>query len=306
MSEQESDARQPHILVVGGADTSRAPMAVALLRRMLEGRHLHWPVESAGVVGHDGDPAEPEARDAMTAFGLDISAHRARSLSAELVEAATLLLAIDSGTARVVRAQYPEVAARVVTIGALAGRQRDIPDPFRMQLGAWLGYVREIETLLRAGLERLIRMAQGESLDTAPPETQAASATPGAEEGGAAVYRPVEAGDPPLPINRSAPIERCERLLALMRDMPDLVEWPNARRQIEAEVRAASTVSLHPDDLVQSYATMLLATLGVSESAPAPAQIALLQGAIARLRAPIDHQAIAELSSEMLAWKSGA
>ena len=98
---------EPLILIVGAADTGRAPMAVALLRRMLRRQGAPWRVESAGVVGHDDDPAEPEARDALLAMGLDLSAHTARSLSDALVAEARLLVAVESGVGRVVRARYP-------------------------------------------------------------------------------------------------------------------------------------------------------------------------------------------------------
>lgn len=71
-----------------------------------------------------------------------ISVRTARSLSDHLVDEATLVLAIDSGTARVARLRFPTAAARIHTLGELAGRDRDIPDPFKMQIGPWLVYTR--------------------------------------------------------------------------------------------------------------------------------------------------------------------
>src|SRR5262245_50512815 len=143
------------ILLVGGADTGRAPMAATLLRRLMG---AGVAIESAGVLGHDGDPAEIEARDTMAHMGLDISAHQARSITDELAAAATLLLAVDRGTELVLRARFPGAAGRIRTLGELAGRQRDIPDPFRMQIGAWITYAREIEELLKAGLPRIAEL----------------------------------------------------------------------------------------------------------------------------------------------------
>ncbi|MBC8074483.1 MAG: low molecular weight phosphatase family protein, partial [Chloroflexales bacterium] len=151
--------KQITILIVGGAATGRVPMTVALLGRLLEQRGLAWEVAAAGVVAHDDAAAEVEARDAMLALGLHISAYRAHSITDEMVAAAAVLIAVDSGTARVIYARYPEAAARTVTLGELAGRARDIPDPFRMQVGAWITYAREIESLLKAGLARLIERA---------------------------------------------------------------------------------------------------------------------------------------------------
>lgn len=263
-------------------------MAAALLDALLSQRGLHWPVASAGVVGHDGDPAEPEARNAMIAFNLDISMHRARSLNDDLVATAALLLAIDNGVARVVRMRYP--TARVVTLGEFAGRSRDIPDPFRMQIGAWLNYAREIDTLLRSGLDQLIAILQGAS--EAPPDSPPpAIAAP-----------PADPPPPPANSERTAAIERCTRLLTLLGEMPHLVEWPNARRQLEAELKAISTLPLRPADLVLPYTTMLIGIFGISTGTPSSGQLSLLRNAIEQMRAPIAPQAIADLSAALTGW----
>ncbi len=97
------------ILIVGAADTGRAPIAAALLQRLLDTQYPGARAESAGVLGHDGDPAEVEARDTMLHMGIDLSGHRARSVDDALAAAAALLLAIDSGTALVLRGRVRQV-----------------------------------------------------------------------------------------------------------------------------------------------------------------------------------------------------
>jgi len=300
------------ILLVGGADTSRAPMAAALLRRRLAERYPDWTIESAGVLGHDGDPAEPEARDALTAaYHLDIGDHTARSINTELVAAATLLVTVDTGTARVLRLHYPEAAERTVTLGELAGRRRDIPDPFRMQLGAWISYAREIDQLLHAGLERLVQLISGDPPDPQPSGEDSAGVAYRAEleeppvitgQSAQASAPPTIAPQPQVPVERRAPVERCARLLTLMREMPTLVEWPNARRQLETELKDVGVRPVRPDELVQPYTVMLLTLLGMSSTVPSPGRLDLLQQAFERLYAPIDQQAIAALSAEMTQW----
>src|SRR4051812_35553821 len=146
------------ILLGGAADTGRAPMAAALLRRLLKARSDDWAVESCGVLGHDGAVAEVEARDTMVHMGLDIGDHQARSLDDELAARAALIITIDRGTALVIRARFPAAAARTYSLGELAGRARDIPDPFRMQIGAWMTYAREIEGMLEAALPRIVEL----------------------------------------------------------------------------------------------------------------------------------------------------
>src|SRR5262245_8354275 len=157
------------ILLIGGADTGRAPMAAALLRQLLNQRGYNWIVGSAGVLGHDGDQAEIEARETMAHMSLSIDDHQARSLTDDLVAGAALLLAVDSGTALVLRARFPTAAARTHPLGAVAGRQRDIPDPFRMQIGAWITYAREIAALLEGALPRIVELMP--TTDHRPPTT---------------------------------------------------------------------------------------------------------------------------------------
>ena len=158
------------ILLGGAADTGRAPMAAALLRRLLNARSDDWAVESCGVLGHDGAVAEVEARDTMVHMGLDIAEHLARSLDDDLAARAALIITIDRGTALVIRARFPDAAARTYSLGELAGRARDIPDPFRMQIGAWMTYAREIESMLQAALPRIVELMPAATKDEGPDE----------------------------------------------------------------------------------------------------------------------------------------
>lgn len=273
-------AEQPLILIVGAADTGRAPMAAALLRRLLQRRGLAWQVESAGVVGHDDQPAQIEARDAIAIMSLDIGQHQARSLSAELVGAARLLLAVDSGVARVLHERYP--AAALIGLGELAGRRRDIPDPFRMQVGAWVSYAREIEAMLSAGLDRLVALVAGGPI--APPPSP-----------------PPEPAAPPDPAPRQATAIRCTRMLDLLIELPGVVDWPGARRQIAADLPALAA-PLGPTDLAQPYVAILQALLGLTPQAPTPGQAARLRAALSALSGPIGAADLAALSADVAGY----
>lgn len=282
------------ILVVGGANTGRSPMAAALLRRILDEynaqhpeRRLDWSVESAGVIGYDGDPAEPEAYNALLQFGLDISSHRARSLNAQLAERATVILAVDSGIVHVIRMQYPAMLARTVTIAALAGRQREIPDPANMLLGVWMSYAHEIDKMLRDGLAALIRRV--EELQSVPGE-QPPSGQP--------LHPPVQppASQPP------EPVARCLRLLQVMRDMPDLIAWDQARNQIETEIKLLISEPTASHDQRQVYGNMLLTLLKLTTGTPTPEQLASLATAIQAMNAPVDQQTLADLSVTLANW----
>ncbi len=304
------------ILLIGGADTGRAPMAAAILRRMLATHISDFSIASAGVVGHDGDPAEPEARDALTTLGLDIQEHRARSLTDDIVATATLLICVDSGIARVVRARYPQAHVSIVTLGELAGRSRDLPDPFRMQIGAWIGYAREIEGLLRDGMQRLIALAHGEPIHaqtrsdpptlpyTSSTVTQAtASAHASATSTGTTHTSATSTTSPDTTAGpRQAAIARCDQLLILLHSMPHIIAWETARHQLEVELHTIQHTPYAPTELIQPYIAMVQTLIGTSTSLPSPGQINLLRMTITRLDHFVDAQALTTLSNQVVHW----
>lgn len=73
------------ILCICTGNTCRSPMAAALLCRELEQRGREdVRVESAGLAA-DGSPATPQAVAVMREWGIDITAHRSRPVTAELL-----------------------------------------------------------------------------------------------------------------------------------------------------------------------------------------------------------------------------
>ena len=120
------------ILLSGAADTGRAPMAAALLRRLLNARSDDWVVESCGVLGHDGAVAEVEARDTMVHMGLDIAEHLARSLDDDLAARAALIISIDRGTALVGVAYHLVDKTAGRSVESADRKLTDVLPPFRM------------------------------------------------------------------------------------------------------------------------------------------------------------------------------
>ncbi|WP_448544019.1 arsenate reductase/protein-tyrosine-phosphatase family protein [Roseiflexus sp.] len=274
----------PLIMIVGAADTGRAPLTAALLRRMLLQRAINARVESAGVLGHDDDPASPDALAVADHLSLDLSAHRARSLSVDLVDAASLLLAVDRGTARVARLRFPQAEARIHTLGELAGRDRDIPDPFKMQIGPWLIYAQEIERLLQQALPRIIAFLPEDA--TTPPDSEPPAPSPVVAE------------------ERRAAAERTAQLLDLMTRIPGIVEWSAAREQIETTIALAQAHPAGASDLVAAYGALLRAALALTPPVPGAAQLAALHDAIARLEQPITSEDVGSLSARLGAWST--
>jgi protein-tyrosine-phosphatase len=289
----------PTILIVGAADTGRAPMAAALLRRHLESHNKRHSVASAGVLGHDGDPASDDAQHAIEQVNLDISDHVARSLDDELAASADLLVAIDSGTARVISARFPQAARRIDTLGALAGNARDIPDPFKMQIGAWLAYAREIDELLARALPRML-----ERLDNAAGATEAEHAAdlPNAPiEASTQHATPTTSPATSTGTWRAEAVARMQQILGVLEQMPSMVDWVAARARMQHDLDGWLAPGA-ASDAAPALAGMLRAALSLSTRTPTRSQIAVLRDAVGLLEHPVTSDGLSSFSAVLARW----
>lgn len=92
-----SPVRPRHVLMVCYGNICRSPMAEALLKRKLQeaGLAAEFDVSSAGVRAQEGGGAAPGARVAAAAQGIDLDAHAARRLTADMALQADHVIAMD-------------------------------------------------------------------------------------------------------------------------------------------------------------------------------------------------------------------
>ncbi|SRR5712691_11073029 len=149
------------ILLVCTGNICRSPLAAALLTRALTERGVEGiDVSSAGTGAWDGAPASEGAYLVGLERGLDLSGHRARLLTRELVEGADLILTM----ARHHRARVDELGGegRVFVLGEYAGRdgeEAEVSDPFGGDLDVYRDTCAELEALVAAAVERIVAEA---------------------------------------------------------------------------------------------------------------------------------------------------
>jgi protein-tyrosine phosphatase len=113
-------------------------MAEALLTDRLAALGSAATVRSGGMLA-DGEPPCPEAIAVMAGYGLDISAHRSRRVTAEDLEAADLTLAMARENLRHAVVTAPAVWPRAFTLRELVRRGGAVgPRAAGEDLAGWL------------------------------------------------------------------------------------------------------------------------------------------------------------------------
>jgi protein-tyrosine phosphatase len=106
------------VLVVCTGNIARSPLAEAMLAERLASAELQ--VSSAGVRARSGDPAARGSFLLAEARGLDLSAHRSRPVSPELVSDAALVLTMSERHRDVCAPMVAGSASHVFTFRELA------------------------------------------------------------------------------------------------------------------------------------------------------------------------------------------
>lgn len=152
------------ILLVCTGNTCRSPLGETLLRLKLRERGVEGVVvSSAGTGAWDGAPASEGAYLVALEHELDLSSHRARLLTRELVSSSTLILTMARH--HLARAEQLGGADRAHLLGEYAGREgaaAEVRDPFGGDLEGYRETLQELDAMLEAVVARVEREHLGD------------------------------------------------------------------------------------------------------------------------------------------------
>lgn len=118
-------------------------MAEGLLRARFAARSRRGTVASAGLAALVGRPADPLAVELLAGRGIDISAHRGRQLTPELIAGADLVLVMEAAQQHAIEQLSAASRGRVHRLGRFGGF--DVDDPYRQPRGAFERALGQIE-----------------------------------------------------------------------------------------------------------------------------------------------------------------
>lgn len=149
---------QKLVLFVCSANMCRSPMAEHLLRDWL-GPDSDWTVASAGISATDGLRASDEAIEVLKEhLNIDLTPHRSRRLTRELIDAASLVVVMTASHRTRVLQDFPEARGKVFPLTSFGAPSSDpdIEDP----IGAPVDTYRQVRDRINTVLPDLLLSMQ--------------------------------------------------------------------------------------------------------------------------------------------------
>lgn len=154
-----SFAAAPLVTFVCTGNTGRSPMAEALASHLIQAKHLNIHVQSRGVKVNPQE-TQPEAGTVavLKERGIDVSAHRAKQLTADDIKDSQVVLTMTAAHKEKILAEYPQARDHVFTLTEYAqGQHADLPDPYGKPRQAYEQLESKMDVLIPEALAKVAK-----------------------------------------------------------------------------------------------------------------------------------------------------
>lgn len=141
------------LLFVCTGNTCRSPMAEALAKEVF-GDVIK--VSSAGIQAWEGMEASAYALEVLKEHNVDLSQHRSRKISEELLAEADWIIPMTQAQEKMLSLTFPQYEGKTKYLGGWGEQKRDISDPWSGSLEVYRQTAQEINELLKALKESLL------------------------------------------------------------------------------------------------------------------------------------------------------
>ena len=127
-------------------------MAAAIMDKIAQKRDLDIRIESAGLFAAEGASASVNSIDALKKYDIDLSYHRSKQITADLINQCDLILTMTAAHKQALEAVATD---KVFTLTEYVGAKGDIRDPYGGDLGIYEETAEELYGLLELLADKL-------------------------------------------------------------------------------------------------------------------------------------------------------
>ena len=147
------------------ANLCRSPIAAFLFKKWLQQHQVtgSWHVESSGTWAQDGEGVLSSVLPHLLAVGIDLTHHRSRSITANLMAQSDLVLCMTGFHKEALQVEFPQFAPRVYMLSEMIMQRYDIPDVAMISPEEYLAVVKMLRPIIECSAPRIIALLQQNS-----------------------------------------------------------------------------------------------------------------------------------------------